>query len=229
MIETIQGYLQSNINIYEQLSGIFIYSDSNVSYKAKSEGKTHQLYSNLTEYNACLQAYSTALYAYDIQKQLANVFVGTVHIATSMWSMIEEGFRCKVYKLNELSSRLMQPNVLKSITMQSTKSKCQNKPLPSNSRVDTFVNEMPPYSFYVEAKISCYHKIKLILSQVIETRIAYNATEKSTIPIDETSVNLDDIYESIFQNIWCSITERTISFFSFCESHTADTALCNEH
>lgn len=69
LIETFQGYLQSNINIYEQLSGIFIYSDSNVSYKAKSEGKNHQMYNNLTEYNACLQAYSTVLYAYDIQKQ----------------------------------------------------------------------------------------------------------------------------------------------------------------
>lgn len=146
-----------------------------------------------------------------------------------MWSMIEEGFRCKVNKLNKLSSRLMDPHVLKSITMRSTKSKCQNRPLPSKSRVATFVNEMPPYSFYVKAKITCYHKIKLILSQGIETRIACNATEKSTIPINETSVNLDDIYESIFQNIWCAITERAISFFSFCESHTADTALCSEH
>lgn len=127
LVETIQEYLQSNINIYEQLSGIFIYNDSNVSYKVKSEEKNHQLYNNLTENNACFQAYSTALYAYNIQQQLANVFVGKVHIATWIWSMIEEGFRCKVSKLNELSSRRMEPHVLKSITMQPTKSKINCK------------------------------------------------------------------------------------------------------
>lgn len=72
-----------------------------------------------------------------------------------------------------------------------------------NTVIDTIVEKIKPYGYYVEATILGDNTIRMSLNQVIETSTTYNRhAEKSTLFIAENSLQVVDIYEFACDNIW---------------------------
>ncbi|KAL9558383.1 hypothetical protein MBANPS3_000926 [Mucor bainieri] len=103
----------------------------------------------------------------------------------------------------ELSNKLKEPVILHS---ESKQCKLVSKSNRSKSRKEVILERLPNYSFYLEAKITLSQQIKLYLHQVIETQ---HGTEKSTLPIADTSVEIGDMYDTICDTLWYASQEQS--------------------
>ncbi|CEP19974.1 hypothetical protein [Parasitella parasitica] len=219
IFEYIEAYLDEYRTVYENISGVFINTASNINFCGMQEYKHDR-----DIYDEIQMTYGASIWA---NKFMTNVrlaisqmrnFQGTIHTSKSMWSMFERGMEHKLWKMNELASKLSEPLVLNPMAVV-------NK-LETKTTIDSFLDDLLPYSFYVEAKVTCSCKIILYLNQVIETRVSEQTTEKSTLLIDESTIEVGDIYESICENLWNSLVDES---FIRCELHATSTTKSMAH
>lgn len=124
-----------------------------------------------------------------------------------------KGVLSSITTMIELSNKLQHPHILPLKTERSHLELTSSK---SRSRSQIFIEKVPSYGFYVEAKITLNYRVKLYLHQVIETQ---NGTEKSTLPIDSTVIEIDSMFNSICDVLWN--TSQNNSPFDNCISGTS--------
>ncbi|KAL9552459.1 hypothetical protein MBANPS3_003758 [Mucor bainieri] len=125
-----------------------------------------------------------------------------------------KGVLFKILTIIELSNKLQEPILL------SSNPKCggpKSEVWSDGANELKIIKGIPEYQFYVEAKITFDHRIKLYLHQVIAT---HNGEEKSTLPIANTVIELDDMYNVICNKVWSASQEH--SSFN-CTSTSQDT------
>lgn len=214
-------YLQENYLVDENFAGVFIHTESNI--MKQSQNDRFELYTDPnSKYSDHQMGYTAALYLEKIQQKVKDAmtdskrFFGFVHTSKSMWPMIEYGMRYKIYKMVELASKLLRPRITRQSIDNSTT-------LSTTNKISSFLQDLPPYSFYAEAKITQHQKIKLLLHQVICTESASDTEEKSTLATDQVSIDFDDLYATICESIWILVVDGTLLAHS-CELDCANTA-----
>ncbi|KAL9538298.1 hypothetical protein MBANPS3_011036 [Mucor bainieri] len=212
-------YMQENQLVDENFAGIFIYTDSNV--MKQSQGGTFQLYTDPeNEYSDHQMGYGAALYLEKIQQKVKEAmtdstrFIGFAHTSKSMWPMTEYGMRYKIYKMVDLTSKLIQPQVIGQTTIRKATT-------PSTININSFLQDLPPYSLYAEAKITKHQTIKLLLHQVICLTSTGDMLEKSTLEIDQVSIDFGDMYASICESIWLLVVDGWLKTRS-CKTDSED-------
>ncbi|KAL7326594.1 hypothetical protein PS15p_208907 [Mucor circinelloides] len=116
-------------------------------------------------------------------------------------AVCQSGVVCYLLTMIDLAHTLKEPIVL---TSETNSSDLEPFGLRNKTREQDIIKKIPGYGFYVEAKITDSQHIKLYLHRVIETQ---NGREKSTLPITSTSVEIDDMNDTICDALWCSSQE----------------------
>ncbi|KAL9558395.1 hypothetical protein MBANPS3_000938 [Mucor bainieri] len=130
----------------------------------------------------------------------------------SIPTAMDIGILFKISTMVELANKLKEPTV-----SHSTRKYCSLEVTDGGckTREQEILEKLPGYSFYMEIKIKLNQQIKLYLHQVIETQ---HGTEKSTLPIADTAVEIGDIYNTICDVLWNASQEHS---FSECASSSS--------
>ncbi|CAO3636940.1 unnamed protein product [Mucor fragilis] len=136
----------------------------------------------------------------------------------------------KIMTMIDLSNKLKEPIVLRA---ESRPCNLELMYGVYNTREQAILEELPGYSFYVEAKIMRNQQIKLYIHEVIETQ---NGNEKSTLPIADTSIDIGDMYDTISDVLWNASQEHSSSdcasslsvYDHYCNFKSTLTALLKE-
>ncbi|KAL9555525.1 hypothetical protein MBANPS3_002310 [Mucor bainieri] len=149
-------------------------------------------------------------------QQRISDFVKNLHrnnhiaiMSLSTWRLAE-AHAYKTLKMIQLSDRVGRPIVTKSDG--EIRQKTTSKQLPAIQKDKlALVDNIQPYGFYVEANISCSNEVKVSLNQVVETIAEDGKLQKSTMPIQESSYWVPNMYEFVFDALWNIINRHPIN------------------
>ncbi|KAF1800253.1 CigB protein [Mucor lusitanicus] len=121
----------------------------------------------------------------------------------------------KPYKMFQIANALLPP------TIWNEESKKQIELMEYDSNEGDL---LPPNSFYVQAYISDDH-IRFILNKVVTVSSTNDYIQKSTFTLQEVSVKLEGIFDSVCDNMWNhSIMpeyQRDPNLLNHCDTHSA--------
>ncbi|KAL9548505.1 hypothetical protein MBANPS3_005644 [Mucor bainieri] len=137
-----------------------------------------------------------------------NGFIGTNELN------ICEGSMQKALKMVQIANALLSPTI---------RNNAGSKQLELEDYCITEGDLLPPNSFYVQAYINDDH-IRFILNKVVAVSTVGGTVQKSVFTIHEMSVKLEDLLDSVCDNMWNHLVshecQRDPYMLTYCDTHS---------
>ncbi|KAL7312738.1 hypothetical protein PS15m_008469 [Mucor circinelloides] len=198
-VETDLGhYLQKHDDeeIFESIVILEENKDDELIYKKNKHHKSHNF--------AFTEKHCHRFYLFSIQKTMVSFIKqwkkckSTREMSISPLHMTD-GCAYKILKMVELSNKLGRPVLMK--PNDGIKEEIGGASAFQNEK-RVLIDKIQPYGYYVEANILCSNDITLSLNQVIETNFEDGKLQRSTLSILDSSCQIPDLYDSVFDTLW---------------------------
>ncbi|CAO3646972.1 unnamed protein product [Mucor fragilis] len=159
--------------------------------------------------------YDNIFYETLFRMALLDANLGEAHNTFIYLQNVCSGAMQKPFKMIQIANALLPPTIWKD---GNTK---QLKWTDYNTHEEDL---LPPNSFYVQAYINDDH-IRFILNKVIAVSSLNGTVQKSTFTVQEISVEMESIFDSVCDTMWGHITipgfQRYADLLDHCDTHVA--------
>ncbi|KAL7336148.1 hypothetical protein PS15p_201512 [Mucor circinelloides] len=134
-----------------------------------------------------------------------NCGYGKLHAFTDIFHPIN-GCLYKDFKMTELANKIGKPIVVDTTCSRASEPENHANLSLQETNAKHLIDIIQPYSYYAEVIVSKNCMLDMSLKQVIETTTTDGALEKSTLSVSDKSIQMDDFFCAICDNLWFSIS-----------------------